>query len=81
MISGEGRALTRALSFIFRRYDMTDFETVLFMMLIPLYGVMFYIAGRMNLLELLLNILEEKAKEINNRQSDEDGGKRESTKP
>ena len=44
---------------------MTEFETILMMLLIPLYGIIFYVAGRMNLLELLLKMAEEKFKEIN----------------
>ena len=46
---------------------MTEFETILIMLLIPLYGIMFYVAGRMNLFELLLKIAEEKLKEINSK--------------
>ena len=46
---------------------MTEFETILIMLLIPLYGIMFYIAGRMNLFELLLKMAEEKLKEINSK--------------
>lgn len=49
---------------------MTEFEMILMMLLIPLYGIMFYIAGRMNLLELLLKMAEEKFKEINDKQND-----------
>ena len=45
---------------------MTEFEIVLMMLLIPLYGIMFYVAGKMNLVELLLKIAEEKLKEIIN---------------
>ena len=44
---------------------MTEFEAILMMLLIPLYGIMFYVAGRMNLFELLLKMAEEKLKEIN----------------
>lgn len=44
---------------------MTEFEMVLMMLLIPLYGIMFYVAGRMNLFKLLLKMAEEKFKEIN----------------
>lgn len=47
---------------------MTEFEIVLMMLLIPLYGIMFYVAGKMNLVELLLKIAEEKLKEINNKE-------------
>ena len=46
---------------------MTEFEIVLMMLLIPLYGIMFYVAGRMNLFELLLKMAEEKLKEINDK--------------
>ena len=46
---------------------MTEFEIVLMMLLIPLYGIMFYVAGRMNLFELLLKMAEEKLKEINSK--------------
>ena len=46
---------------------MTEFETILIMLLIPLYGIMFYVAGRMNLFELLLKRAEEKLKEINSK--------------
>lgn len=47
---------------------MTEFEIVLMMLLIPLYGIMFYVAGKMNLVELLLKMTEEKLKEINNKE-------------
>lgn len=47
---------------------MTEFEIVLMMLLIPLYGIMFYFAGKMNLVELLLKMAEEKLKEINNKE-------------
>ena len=47
---------------------MTEFEIVLMMLLIPLYGIMFYVAGKMNLVELLLKMAEEKLKEINNKE-------------
>ena len=43
---------------------MSEFETILMMLLIPLYGVMFYTAGRMNLFEILLREAEEKLKEF-----------------
>ena len=46
---------------------MTEFEIVLMMFLIPLYGIMFYVAGRMNLFELLLKMAEKKLKEINDK--------------
>ena len=42
---------------------MTEFETVLVALLVPAYGILFYIAGRMNLFELLLKMAEEKMKE------------------
>lgn len=50
---------------------MTEFEMVLMMLLIPLYGIMFYVAGKMNLLELLLKIVEEKMKEYSNKEKDQ----------
>ena len=50
------------------RLVMTEFEIVLMMLLIPLYGIMFYVAGKMNLVELLLKMAEEKLKEINNKE-------------
>lgn len=40
------------------------------MLLIPLYGIMLYIAGKMNLFELLLKIAEEKMKELGNKEKD-----------
>ena len=49
---------------------MTEFEMILMMLLIPLYGIMFYVAGKMNLLELLLKMAEEKFKKINDKQND-----------
>jgi hypothetical protein len=49
---------------------MTEFEMVLMMLLIPLYGIMFYIAGKMNLFELLLKIAEEKMKELGDKEKD-----------
>lgn len=48
---------------------MSDFEMFLMMLIIPLYGVMFYIAGRMNLIPILLKMAEEKSKEIDQNQS------------
>lgn len=47
---------------------MSEFETILVALLIPLNGIMFYTAGRMNLLELLLKMAEEKAKELSDKQ-------------
>lgn len=47
---------------------MSDFEMVLMMLFIPIYGIMFYVAGRMNLVQFLLKIAEEKSKEIDNKQ-------------
>ena len=44
---------------------MTEFEMVLLTLLIPVYGIMFYIAGRTSLLELLLKLAEEKLRDIN----------------
>lgn len=49
---------------------MSDFEMVLMTLLIPIYGIMFYVAGRMNLIQLLLKISEEKSKEIDSKQDD-----------
>lgn len=49
---------------------MTEFEMILMMLLIPLYGIVFYIAGKMNLLELLLKIAEEKMKEFSDKEKD-----------
>lgn len=49
---------------------MSDFEMVLMMLLIPIYGIMFYVAGRMNLVQLLLKMAEEKSKEIDSKQDD-----------
>lgn len=49
---------------------MTEFEIVLMILLIPLYGIMFYVAGRMNLFELLLKIAEEKMKEFGDKEKD-----------
>lgn len=42
---------------------MTEFETILVGLLIPVCGILFYIAGRMNLFELLLKRAEEIMKE------------------
>lgn len=52
---------------------MTAFEIILVALLIPVYGIVFYIAGRMNLLNLLLKISEEKIKEISKESSENDG--------
>lgn len=49
---------------------MTEFEIVLMMLLIPSYGIIFYVAEKMNLLELLLKIVEEKMKEYSNKEKD-----------
>ena len=46
---------------------MTEFETVLVALLIPVYGILFYIAGRINLFELLLKRAEEIMKEYSER--------------
>lgn len=43
---------------------MSDFEMILMMLLIPLYGLLFYIAGKANLFELMIKSAEEKLKEI-----------------
>ena len=47
---------------------MTDFENILLALLIPAYGILFYIAGRMNLLELVIKWAEEKMKEYSEKE-------------
>lgn len=49
---------------------MSDFETIMMMLLIPVYGIMFYIAGKINLVELIIKMAEEEFKKIK-----ESGGK------
>ena len=43
---------------------MSDFETILTIVLLIVYGITFYLAGRGNLLELIPKMLQEKLKEI-----------------
>lgn len=50
---------------------MSDFETILMMLLIPLYGILFYIAGKANLFELMIKSAEEKLKEITDEREEE----------
>lgn len=51
---------------------MTEFETILMCFIIPMFAVLCYIAGKGDVLTLILMMMEEKTKEINERNK-EDG--------
>ena len=51
---------------------MSEFETLIMCLLIPLYGVLFYTVGKADLLNLVVLMIKEKTKEIEERMS-EDG--------
>lgn len=49
---------------------MTTLEIILTFLLIPLYGNMFYVTGKINLLEFLLKTIEERIKKHINKEKD-----------
>ena len=51
---------------------MTEFETVVMCILIVVYGCVFYMAGRANLLDLVVLMIQEKTKELQERLKDYD---------
>lgn len=46
---------------------MTDFEMVMMCFLVPIYGVLFYTAGKCDILNLIVLMIREKTKEIEQR--------------
>ena len=46
---------------------MTEFETVVMCILIVVYGCVFYMAGRANLLDLVVLMIQCKTKELQDR--------------
>lgn len=51
---------------------MTELETVGMCILIIVYGCVFYMAGRANLLDLVMLMIQEKTKELQERLKDHD---------
>ena len=51
---------------------MSDFETIAMCILILVYGIMFYIAGRIDFLGLVLKVVEAKTKELEEASKDND---------
>ena len=51
---------------------MTEFETVGMCILIIVYGCVFYMAGRANLLDLVMLIIQDKTKKLQERIKDYD---------
>ena len=52
---------------------MGEFETVLMCFLVPCFAAVFYVSGKGDLLNLIVLMLQEKQKEIEERLSGEDG--------
>ena len=46
---------------------MTEFETIGMCILVVVYGFVFYVAGRANLLDLVMLIIQDKTKELQER--------------
>ena len=46
---------------------MTEFETVGMCILVVVYGFVFYVAGRANLLDLVMLMIQDKTKELQDR--------------
>lgn len=42
---------------------MTEFETILMMLMIPIYGILFYVAGRLDLFERLAKWADKQMRE------------------
>lgn len=51
---------------------MTELETVGICILIIVYGCVFYMAGRANLLDLIMLIIQDKTKKLQERLKDHD---------
>ena len=51
---------------------MTEFETIGMCILIVVYGCIFYMAGRANLLDLVMLMIQDKTKELQERLKDHD---------
>ena len=51
---------------------MTEFETIGMCILIVVYGCVFYMAGRANLLDLVVLMIQDKTKELQKRIKDYD---------
>ena len=51
---------------------MTEFETIGMCILVVVYGCVFYMAGRSNLLDLVVLMIQEKTKELQERLKDYD---------
>ena len=51
---------------------MTEFETIGMCILIVVYGCVFYMAGRSNLLDLVMLMIQDKTKELQERLKDYD---------
>ena len=51
---------------------MTELETVGMCILIIVYGCVFYMAGRANLLDLIMLIIQDKTKKLQERLKDHD---------
>ena len=51
---------------------MTEFETIGMCILIVVYGCVFYMAGRANLLDLVVLMIQDKTKELQKRLKDYD---------
>ena len=46
---------------------MTEFETIGMCILVVVYGFVFYVAGRANLLDLVMLMIQDKTKELQER--------------
>ena len=51
---------------------MTEFETIGMCILVVVYGCVFYMAGRANLLDLVMLMIQDKTKELQDRLKDYD---------
>ena len=51
---------------------MSDFETIAMCILILVYGIVFYIAGRIDFLGLVLKMIEAKTKELEEENKNDD---------
>ena len=51
---------------------MTEFETIGMCILVVVYGFVFYMAGRANLLDLVMLMIQDKTKELQDRLKDYD---------
>lgn len=51
---------------------MTEFETIGMCILVVVYGFVFYMAGKANLLDLVVLMIQDKTKELQERIKDHD---------